>query len=63
MDSEADFSRDRPSVIGVAVGSVSEHHREIVSMTFAASSLISRLSVVATYAAFAFVGAIVLGVF
>ena len=32
-------------------------------MTFAASSLISRLSLVATYAAFAFVGAIVLGMF
>jgi len=32
-------------------------------MTFAASALISRLSLVATYAAFAFVGAIVLGMF
>ncbi len=32
-------------------------------MTFAASSLVSRLSLVATYVALAFVGAIVLGVF
>jgi hypothetical protein len=32
-------------------------------MTFAASSLVNRLSLLATYAAFAFVGAIVLGMF
>jgi hypothetical protein len=63
MDSEADFSRDLTSAIGAAVGSVSEPHQERVSMTFAASSLTSRLSLVATYAAFGFVGAIVLGMF
>jgi hypothetical protein len=60
MDSEADFfGRERVASLGVKAGSVVNPGG--LPMSF--GPLVTRLSVVAAYVAFAFVGAIVLGVF
>jgi len=62
MDSNADFlGRERFASLKCYVRARREP-RELSPMDFV-SPLVSRLSVVAAYVAFAFVGAIVLGVF
>jgi hypothetical protein len=62
MDSTTDFlGRERFASLKYYVR-VRREPRELPPMDFA-SPLVSRLSVVAAYVAFAFVGAIVLGVF
>ena len=62
MDSNTDFlGRERFANLNCYVRARREP-RELSSMDFV-SPLVSRLSVVAAYVAFAFVGAIVLGVF
>jgi hypothetical protein len=61
MDSSADFfGRERLASLTVNAGSVV--NQGSVPMDFA-SPLLSKLSIVAAYVAFAFVGAIILGVF
>jgi hypothetical protein len=60
-DSSADFfCRERFASFGVIAGS--DVNQELSQMTFF-GPFVSRLSVVTAYVAFAFVGAIVLGVF
>jgi hypothetical protein len=60
MDSKADFfGRERPAILHVKAGSDVNPGRFPMSFGLIAS----RLSVVTAYIAFAFVGAIVLGVF
>ena len=59
MDSEADFFRVKPIVTVWFSG----QRRDLRSTPMAFRPFVSKLSVVTAYIAFAFVGAIVLGVF
>ena len=64
MDSNADFlGVERPANLGVTAGSVVNPEVNLGGLPMSFGLLVNRLSVVAAYVAFAFVGAIVLGVF